>query len=83
MIVNGMRVLVNDLVTRIPRMQLTPTVYDNLPRDFAEDINQWMREFFGYEEKAFIMDGMLVVSRQAFKQLQEVYGDENDRSGIR
>lgn len=46
---NGFRVVINPMLDNMPKMTLTRKVYDNLPSPFRDEINAWMRDFFGTE----------------------------------
>lgn len=54
----GMPVHVNQLLDDMPKMQLTQKVYDNLPAPFRDEINAWMREFFGTESRMYQVAGV-------------------------
>lgn len=68
----GEKIFVNPILDNMPKMQLTPAVYDNLPWPFRDEINAWMRDFFGTESKVYHVQGVgIFMGRKAYEQLQE------------
>ena len=67
----GMRVIESPLCDNWPRMQLTPSFAALMPAAWAEETNQWMREFFGTESKAYVIGGdTLVLGPKAIAMLR-------------
>jgi len=57
----GQPIFVDPMLDNVPKMQLTPKVYDNLPSPFRDEINDWMREFFGTESRMYHAAGIGVL----------------------
>ncbi|WP_394475055.1 hypothetical protein [Ralstonia mannitolilytica] len=57
----GQPIFVDPLLDNVPKMQLTPKVYDNLPSPFRDEINAWMRDFFGTESRMYHAAGIGVL----------------------
>lgn len=69
----GEPIFVNPLLDNVPKMQLTPKVYDNLPSPFRDEMNAWMREFFGTESRIYHAAGVgLFVGQKAYEQIRKV-----------
>lgn len=70
-LLNGERVFVNPILDDMPKMQLTQAVYDNLPWPFREEVNAWMREFFGTESRIYHVRGVgIFMGRKAYEQMR-------------
>lgn len=54
----GEPVFQNPHLDSMPKMQLTKKVYDNLPSPFRDEINAWMRDFFGTESRMYQVPGV-------------------------
>lgn len=53
-------VVLDPALDAVPRMQVSPAFADNMPAAFVADLNAWMREFFGTEPRAVLMDGGII-----------------------
>lgn len=73
MVALGEPIFVNQMLDNVPKMQLTPKVYDNLPSPFRDEMNAWMREFFGTESRIYHAPGVgLFVGQKAYEQIRQV-----------
>lgn len=54
----GEAIFISPYLDDMPKMQLTPKVYDNLPAPFRDEMNAWMREFFGTESRMYHTPGV-------------------------
>lgn len=68
---NGFRVFINPALDCVPKMQLTQKVYDNLPAPFRDEINTWLREFFGTEPHIMQYgDGAIAMGPKMLEQVK-------------
>ncbi|MEO1354451.1 MAG: hypothetical protein AAFW48_01495 [Pseudomonadota bacterium] len=66
----GLRVVINPMLDNMPKMQLTKKVYDNLPSPFRDEINAWMREFFGTEPVMYRHGETLIMGPKMLEQVK-------------
>lgn len=68
---NGYRVFVSNVLTQVPRMQLSADC--PVTPAYRAETNEWMRQFFGVKEIAFIneRDGAVFLSERAFRELMK------------
>lgn len=59
--IGGMRYHVNPDLDDQPRMTVTQKFADNMPPGFVADLNAWMLEFFGRENRVYCLHGHTLI----------------------
>jgi len=68
----GLKVIVNPMLDNWPKFQLSPKFAAMMPPSWADETNQWMREFFGTESRVFkIGNHTLMVGPKVLEQMKD------------
>lgn len=68
---HGMPCLINPMLDDVPRMTVSPSFAALMPADFVSDLNEWMIDFFGRENRIICLGGKtFVFGPKTLKALQ-------------
>ncbi|MDN7894528.1 hypothetical protein QZM93_38670 [Burkholderia cepacia] len=72
----GLDIVINPLCDDLPRMTVSRRFAELMPTDFVADLNAWMLEFFGTENRMYVLqERTLVVGPKGFEQIKTAGGD--------
>ncbi|MDN7894511.1 hypothetical protein QZM93_38585 [Burkholderia cepacia] len=71
----GLDIVINPLCDDLPRMTVSRRFAELMPADFVADLNAWMLEFFGTENRMYVLqERTLVVGPKGFEQIKTAGG---------
>lgn len=70
---NGMDVIINEDLDRVPKMTVTPRFAELMPEDWVADLNKWMLNRFGTKSEIICMPmlGKIVMGPKAWAQIKD------------
>jgi hypothetical protein len=66
----GKPIVVNDVVTKIPKFTLSEFV--TVSEDFRCDFNLWLLRTFGATDQVLMVRGMLIVSSDTLREIKRI-----------
>ncbi len=69
MLINGLHVRASPLVTRTPRVSLSP-LFNACSEHVKNDMNAWLLEMFGDKETCIVTGGIVYVSPATYARLR-------------
>lgn len=71
----GLDIVTNETLDNQPRMTVSTRFAELMPPEFVADLNTWMREFFGTENKFYVLDGRrLICGPKGLEQVRAAEG---------
>ena len=75
MVINGMDIILNPMLDEMPRMVVSPRFAALMPERFVNDLNAWMKDFFGVEGPRILScDGRLYMGPKMFEEVKRRIG---------
>lgn len=76
-VIGGMRYHVDKSMDDQPRMTVTQKFADLMPAEFVVDLNAWMLEFFGRENRIYCLHGhTLILGPKTLATIERTQGDQ-------